>query len=98
PGLAVQADDEQARLAVPAQGGGEVGGPGDRHGGERARGGLPRGGGDPGRATGRDEQAVRAEGGRGAGDGSEVARVGDTVEGDDQRLLTGPARGGDQVL
>src|SRR5690606_1470738 len=83
--LAVEADDEEAGVAVFAQGGGEVGGAGDAEGGEGARGGLPGAARDAGRAAGGDEEAVGAEGGGGAGDGAEVAGVGDAVEGDDER-------------
>lgn len=45
-----------------------------------------------------DDHAVAAEGGDGADDRAEVARVGDAVEGDDQRLVAVVVRGGREVL
>ncbi len=51
-----------------------------------------------GRAALGDDDAVAAEGGDGADDGTEVARVGHAVEGDDQRVRALVVGGGDQVL
>ena len=85
--LAVQPHDVQAGLAVGLQRPGQVGGPRHRHPGRRTGRDLPRGGGHAGRAAGRHDHAVRAEGGRRPEHGAEVARVGDAVERDEQRRL-----------
>lgn len=61
-------------------------------------GGLPGTGGHAGGAALGHDHAVAAEGGDGADDGAEVARVGDAVECDDQRVLAVVVGGGCEVL
>ncbi len=85
-------------LLVRLQGARQVGGAGDGRTGGRAGGRLPGTGGHAGRAPLGYDHAVAAEGGDGADDGAEVARVGHAVEGDDQRVLALVVRGGREVL
>ena len=80
----------RARVRLVARATGRTGG--------GAGGGLPGAGGHAGRAPLGHDDAVAAEGGDGADDGAEVARVGDAVEGDDQRVLAVVVGGGGEVL
>ena len=66
--------------------------------GGRTGGRLPRSRRHPGRPPLGHDHTVAAEGGDGADDGAEVARVGDAVERDDQRVLAVVERGGGQVV
>ena len=76
----VEADDEEAGLAVALQRAGEVGGPGHGTRAAAPADDLPGGGGDTGRAARGHDHAVAAEGSGRAQDGAEVARVGHAVE------------------
>ena len=77
--------DEHPGVPVGLQGAGQVGRASHRHPGQGARGRLPGARRDAGAAAARDDHPVGAERGRRARHRAQVARVGDTVQGGDQR-------------
>ena len=86
--LAVEARDHQARLGVRRQGADEVGRAGHRQVGRaRRRSAFQAAGVTPTARRSGTTHAVRPEGRRRAGDRAEVVRVGDAVDGDEQRRL-----------
>src|SRR5271157_1936616 len=94
----VQARHEDPGVPVGLQRAGQVDGAGHRHAGQRARGRLPGTRRDTGAAAARNDHPVRAERGRRTHHRAQVARVGDAVQGGDQRQLPGIGGPGEQVV
>ena len=83
----VEAGHEQPGLLVGGERADQVGGPGDRHPGQRPGRRLPGSRAHVRRTAGGHQHAVTAERRDRADDGAEVTRVGDSVQRHDQRFL-----------
>ena len=96
--LGRQSDDDVAVGAVLLQLPGQVGGAGHRNASSRTGRGLPRTSGHPRRTPVGYEHSVRPERCGRTHDSAEVTRIGDAVEGDDERRLALVARESGQVV